>query len=198
MTAIAMKPRSQQLPSAAHQTPKALLPDSQTPMRFMDLTEARQLAQFATIVVLAPELFAGDGVALSAMRGEGSRDISLEKSNLLEFFNQITPQSRASHANSDFEFGDLRVNFSTMEVSRGGEPVALTALEFKTLKYLVQNARRVISRDELLSKVWGYENYPTTRVVDNQVANLRKKMERDTSRPVHFRTVHGAGYKFLP
>ena len=81
---------------------------------------------------------------------------------------------------------------------RKGEPVMLTALEFKTLKYLAQNARRVISRDELLNEVWGYENYPCTRTVDNHILRLRQKLEKNPSRPVHFRTVHGAGYKFLP
>jgi DNA-binding response OmpR family regulator len=71
-------------------------------------------------------------------------------------------------------------------------------MEFKTLKYLAQNTRRVISRDELLNEVWGYENYPNTRTVDNYILRLRKKLEKDPSRPIHFRTVHGAGYKFLP
>ena len=94
--------------------------------------------------------------------------------------------------------GDVKVNFSAMEADRGGEPLMLTALEFKTLRYLVENARRVISRDELLNEVWGYQNYPTTRTVDNQVAKLRKKLEQDPARPVHLLTVHGAGYKFLP
>jgi DNA-binding response OmpR family regulator len=85
-----------------------------------------------------------------------------------------------------------------MEASRKGRPVKLTAMEFKTLKYLVQNTRRVISRDELLNEVWGYENYPCTRTVDNHILRLRQKLERDPSQPIHFRTVHRAGYKFLP
>jgi DNA-binding response OmpR family regulator len=85
-----------------------------------------------------------------------------------------------------------------MEVKRSGNTLTLTSLEFKTLKYLIQNARRVISRDELLNRVWGYYHYPTTRTVDNEILRLRKKLERDPSRPVHLRTVHGAGYKFLP
>ncbi|HEY6767299.1 MAG TPA: helix-turn-helix domain-containing protein, partial [Candidatus Sulfotelmatobacter sp.] len=71
-------------------------------------------------------------------------------------------------------------------------------LEFKTLKYFMQNARRAISRDELLNEVWGYENYPCTRTVDNHILKLRQKLERDPSKPAHFRTLHGAGYKFLP
>ena len=85
-----------------------------------------------------------------------------------------------------------------MEALRKGEPFVLTAMEFKTLKYFIQNARRVISRDELLNEVWGYENYPCTRTVDNHILKLRQKLERNPSRPVHFRTMHGAGYKFLP
>jgi DNA-binding response OmpR family regulator len=85
-----------------------------------------------------------------------------------------------------------------MEALRKGLPVVLTALEFKTLKYFVQNARRVISRDELPNEVWGYENYPCTRTVDNHILRLRQKIETDPSRPTHFWTIHGAGYKFLP
>jgi DNA-binding response OmpR family regulator len=78
---------------------------------------------------------------------------------------------------------------------RRGKPVVLTTMEFKTLKFLLQNARRVISRDELLNEVWGY---PCTRTVDNHILRLRRKLERDPSRPIHFHTVHGARYKFSP
>jgi DNA-binding response OmpR family regulator len=99
---------------------------------------------------------------------------------------------------STVAFGDVTINFPAMEALRKGEPVVLTAMEFKTLKYFIQNARRVISRDELLNEVWGYENYPCTRTVDNHILKLRQKLERNPSRPVHFRTMHGAGYKFLP
>lgn len=96
----------------------------------------------------------------------------------------------------EFVFGDAVVNFSAMEARRNGQPVALTALEFKVLKYMTQNEGRVLSRDELLNRVWGYQNY-RTRSVDNLILRLRQKLEREPSRPVHFRTVHGVGYKFL-
>jgi len=99
---------------------------------------------------------------------------------------------------STVAFGDVTVNFSAMEALHKSEPVVLTTMEFKTLKYLIQNARRVISRDELLNEVWGYENYPCTRTVDNHILRLRQKLERNPSRPVHFQTMHGAGYKFVP
>jgi DNA-binding response OmpR family regulator len=94
-------------------------------------------------------------------------------------------------------FDSISVDFRKMEVKRDGKPVVLTAQEFKTFQFLVQNADRVISRDELLNEVWGYQNYPSTRTVDNHILKLRQKLERDPSSPVHFRTVHGMGYKFV-
>lgn len=94
-------------------------------------------------------------------------------------------------------FDGISVDFTKMEVTRDCEPVVLAAEEFKTLKFLVQSAERVISRDELLKEVWGYQNYPSTRTVDNHILKLRQKLERDPANPTHFRTVHGMGYKFV-
>lgn len=99
--------------------------------------------------------------------------------------------------NSGVRFGEVFADFLAMEVSRSGENVALTTMEFKLLRFLVQNAGRVLSRDELLNEVWGYENYPCTRTVDNHILKLRQKLELDPVRPVHFHTVHGVGYKFV-
>ena len=96
-------------------------------------------------------------------------------------------------------FEDICVDFTKMEVSRSsGEPITLTTQEFKTLKCFLLNPDRVFSRGELLNEAWGYENYPSSRTVDNHVLKLRQKLERDPAHPVHFRTVHGAGYKFVP
>ena len=94
-------------------------------------------------------------------------------------------------------FDGISADFRKMEVKSDGIPVVLTAQEFKTFQFLVQNADRVISRDELLNEVWGYQNYPSTRTVDNHILKLRQKLEKDPSSPVHFRTVHGMGYKFV-
>src|ERR1022692_469462 len=95
-------------------------------------------------------------------------------------------------------FDGISVDFTKMEVKRNGELVVLTAQEFKTLKFLIHNAERVISRDELLNEVWGYQNYPSTRTVDNHILKLRQKLEPDPSHPRFFVTVHSAGYKFAP
>jgi len=103
----------------------------------------------------------------------------------------------AAPVESVVSFADISADFKKMEVKRDGRVVVLTAQEFKTFQFLVQNADRVISRDELLNEVWGYQNYPSTRTVDNHILKLRQKLEKDPSSPVHFRTVHGMGYKFV-
>ena len=97
-----------------------------------------------------------------------------------------------------YVFANVMVDFSKTEVTRGGEKITVTRKEFKTLEFLTKNAQRVISREELLNEVWGYQNYPCTRTVDNHILRLRQKLENDPSRPAHIRTMHGAGYKFLP
>ena len=97
-----------------------------------------------------------------------------------------------------FSFDDVVADFAKMELRRGGVLVPLTAQEFKVLKYFAQHPERVISRDELLNQVWGYNCYPSTRTVDNHIMKLRQKLEKDAINPGHFRTVHGAGYKFVP
>ncbi len=93
--------------------------------------------------------------------------------------------------------GEVKVDFTSMEACRRGKPLVLTAQEFKLLRFLARNPGRVFSREELLNQVWGYENYPTTRTVDNHILRLRQKLEPDVARPRYFLTLHGAGYKFV-
>jgi DNA-binding response OmpR family regulator len=95
-------------------------------------------------------------------------------------------------------FDEIRVDFSGMVATRGSKSLYLTAQEFKLLKYFASSPARVISREELLNAVWGYEHYPTTRTVDNHVLRLRQKLEPDPATPRYFLTVHGFGYKFVP
>lgn len=97
-----------------------------------------------------------------------------------------------------FVFGRVSLDFSKMELTRDGRSIPMTTQEFKVLRFFSQNSGRVISRSELLNEVWGYQNYPSTRTVDNHVWKLRLKLEEDPENPVHFLTVHGAGYKFVP
>jgi DNA-binding response OmpR family regulator len=85
-----------------------------------------------------------------------------------------------------------------MTVRRAGSPVTLTAHEFKLLKFFTENPERVLTREVLLNEVWGYNSYPTTRTVDNQILKLRQKLEVDPANPKHLLTIYGAGYKFVP
>src|ERR1700682_4980988 len=94
-------------------------------------------------------------------------------------------------------FGDSRVDFTSMQATRAGKPVTLTAQEFKLLKFLASSPDTVHSRDALLNGVWGYQNYPSSRTVDNHILRLRQKLERDPANPRFFVTMHGAGYKFV-
>ncbi|MEM9555395.1 MAG: response regulator transcription factor [Acidobacteriota bacterium] len=94
-------------------------------------------------------------------------------------------------------FGDLRIDFAGAEVVRGEEPIDLSTLELRLLRYFVEHPGKVLSRDELLDKVWGYDATPVTRTVDVHVASLRQKIESVPSKPRHLLTVHGRGYKFV-
>jgi DNA-binding response OmpR family regulator len=97
-----------------------------------------------------------------------------------------------------FRFGECEIDFRSMTARRAGVPVVLTAHEFKLLKFFTQNVDRVLTREVLLNEVWGYNAYPTTRTVDNQILKLRQKLEADSANPQHLLTIYGAGYKFVP
>jgi two-component system alkaline phosphatase synthesis response regulator PhoP len=105
-------------------------------------------------------------------------------------------RNSASNAAGTYAFGDARVDFRRGEVFRDGEPVALSAMEFKLLAYFIQHRGELLSRNELLDKVWGYDAMPTTRTVDVHVAALRQKLERNPSRPEFILTAHRRGYRF--
>ena len=91
-------------------------------------------------------------------------------------------------------FGDVRVDFGLMQAWKGGAPLQLTPREFGLLQYLAERAGRVVSRQELLRAVWGYEHVPVTRTVDNFIARLRHKIEANSQHPRFLRTLYGDGY----
>lgn len=97
----------------------------------------------------------------------------------------------------EYAFGDVHLDFKKQEATKGNKPLRLSNREFRILKHFVEHEGEVVSRDQLLDEVWGYEVFPTTRTVDNYILSLRKKIENNPSRPVHLLTVHTAGYKFV-
>jgi DNA-binding winged helix-turn-helix (wHTH) protein len=171
----------------------ALLPASGIPDEF------RKLSRFLVMIVIVPKWAVDDDEAAEKKLAPNKSATNLTKArNVCSRIDAAKAWLKNSKTTDTFEFGGVKGCLSTMEIRRDGRPVALTIKEFKTLAYLIKNPRRVISRDELLNEVWGYENYPCTRTVDNHILRLRKKLEPEPADPVHFHTVHSAGYKFLP
>ena len=102
------------------------------------------------------------------------------------------------HASPDnYIFGDVRIDFRRAVVTKGGEPVEMAAREYHLLRYFVEHREKVLSRDELLDEVWGYDAMPVTRTVDVHVGLLRQKLEPNPRQPQYFLTIHGLGYKFV-
>lgn len=95
-----------------------------------------------------------------------------------------------------YRFGDAELDFVRCELRRAGKVVGLSALEYKLLAAFVQHGGRVLSREQLLDHVWGVDNHVTDRVVDNQVNNLRKKIEPVPDRPRYLIALRGLGYRF--
>jgi DNA-binding response OmpR family regulator len=120
-----------------------------------------------------------------AMRRSGTRPASASDAAATQIGHEV------------LTLGDSQIDFTSMEALRSGREVALTAQEFKLLKYLASSAGRVVSREELLNEVWGYQNYPSTRTVDNHILRLRQKLEPDPAEPRFLLTMHGAGYKLV-
>lgn len=97
----------------------------------------------------------------------------------------------------EYTFGNVHINFKAMEANKDNKPIELSNLEYKVLKYLCQRENTVVDRNTLLDEVWGYENYPSTRTIDNFILSLRKKFEDDPSKPKYLLTVHSVGYKLV-
>lgn len=96
-----------------------------------------------------------------------------------------------------YKFGDVVLEFKSYQATKGGEAIELSPREFELMKYFIQHRGETITRDRLLDEVWGYDNYPFTRTVDNHIAKLRQKVEPAPSDPQYIITVHRVGYKFL-
>ncbi|PIQ47741.1 MAG: DNA-binding response regulator [Cytophagales bacterium CG12_big_fil_rev_8_21_14_0_65_40_12] len=93
--------------------------------------------------------------------------------------------------------GKLQLDFDQYSASIDGEMVRMSHKEFEIMQYLIENKNEVVSRYDLLNKVWGYDSQPTTRTVDNFILRLRQRIETNPNDPHHILTVHGIGYKLI-
>jgi DNA-binding response OmpR family regulator len=160
--------------------------------------EISQAAPSLPIIILSAKTEVMDKVLLLELGAHDYVTKPFSPRELLARVRTAMRRSTRTPLTETFNFGDIKVDFTKMELWREGNLVQLTSQEFKVLKFMIQNAERVLSREELLNHVWGYRNYPSTRTVDNHILRLRQKVEKDPANPLYFRTVHSAGYKFVP
>jgi two-component system alkaline phosphatase synthesis response regulator PhoP len=121
----------------------------------------------------------------------GTRELRARVRALLRRGGDLRDSGRAC-----YRFGDVELDFDRGELRRNGSPVDLTPIEFKLLALFVEAQGRVLSREKLLSGVWGPDTFASDRIVDNHIANLRRKIEPDPANPQYLRNVRGMGYRF--
>lgn len=97
----------------------------------------------------------------------------------------------------EYAFGNVEIDFKKQTAVKNNKPIELSTTEYKILKYFVEHEVEVVTRDNLLDKVWGYDVFPTTRTVDNYILSIRKQIEDNPSEPKHLITISKAGYKFV-
>ncbi len=188
------------LKTALEQPPAAVVLDLRLPaMSGRDVCrEIKQALPNVPVIIVSATSDTIDKVSLLELGADDYVTKPFSPRELLARLRAAIRRSSRMTTSEVYKFGEVLVDFTKMLVTRSGELVPLTAQEFKILKFMTQNPDRVIPREELLNAAWGYQNYPTTRTVDNHILKLRQKLELDAANPVHFCTVHGVGYKFVP
>jgi two-component system alkaline phosphatase synthesis response regulator PhoP len=160
--------------------------------------ELRQLELALPILMLTARSQVVDRVVGLKLGADDYLTKPFEMIELLARVQALLRRARApaGNASDTYGFGRLRLDYRRAQLWRDDELVELSALEYKLLRHFIAHRGEVLSRDELLDRVWGYDATPQTRTVDVHVASLRRKIEDHPAKPRHIVTVHGLGYRF--
>jgi DNA-binding response OmpR family regulator len=131
----------------------------------------------------------------------GADDYITKPFSVLELLARIKALFRRIKSGSEIlevhRFGNLEINFKKYEARKKGKPLKLSPREYELLKCFIEREGEIVSRNEILNQVWGYDSFPNTRTIDAHIAKLRHKIEDNPEEPKLIVTIHGMGYKFL-
>jgi two-component system alkaline phosphatase synthesis response regulator PhoP len=161
--------------------------------------DLRQRGQDTPVLMLTARAQVVDRVVGLKLGADDYLTKPFEMMELLARVEALLRRGRSPLATSaeTYSFGAVQADFRRAEVRRDGQPLSLSALELRLLRHFIENRGLVLTREELLDRVWGYDATAVTRTVDVHVASLRQKIEPNPSRPQHIVTVHRLGYKFV-
>jgi len=189
------------LAKALKEKPDLILLDIMLPgMNGLEICkELRQNKMDIPIVMLTAK---GDEIDKVIGLEIGADDYISKPFSIRELLARVKAHLRREHRGGESVAGviqleSLKIDFGQFKIIRKDKEIGLTSLEVDVLRYLIGHDGKVVSRDDLLDKIWGYEKYPTTRTIDNHILKLRKKIENDPNHPRHILTVYGGGYRFV-
>lgn len=165
----------------------------------------RRLKETPALREIPVIILSARGAELDRVRGLelGADDYVTKPFSLMELLARVSAVLRRSGRGEGavperMEFGNVAVNFKSQTTSKNGVSVELPSRGYAILRALATRPGEVVSRQDLMNEAWGYDKYPNTRTVDNHIVKLRKALEDEPDSPTYLRTVHGAGYRFVP
>ncbi len=189
------------LKRALNEAPDLILLDIMLPKKDgLDVCrELRQRNVTAPIIMLTAK---GDEVDKVVGLEIGADDYVTKPFGIKELLARIKAQLRRDNreerrAPSVFRFDDVEIDFIHFKIRRKGREFDLTSMEVAILKHFVAHRGEVVTREDLLDRIWGHEKYPSTRTIDNHILKLRKKIEDDPDASKVIFSVYGEGYRFM-